>query len=256
MFLFINLHSLKAMFAHLLLMQLCSLKHFYKNTLTWFFSCLLAVIFGTYSVAAEDTAKHCGNPMGLECSEDILTAQEIAPPATYLDFCKRYALECDKTDLARAVIPLTKSNYMNILKVNVDVNHSIQSIKDSDHWGVSDRWDFAADGKGDCEDFALIKRRELVNLGFKKQTLLLTLVKNYRGLWHMLLSVRTDTGDYVLDSESDEITPWKQSPYRFIARQSETNLHRWMAIDDSSSRMMILSQMLKTLPVKGCKLEG
>jgi predicted transglutaminase-like cysteine proteinase len=35
-----------------------------------------------------------------------------------------------------------------------------QTVSDMEHWGVIDQWDYPSDGKGDCEDFALFKRRK------------------------------------------------------------------------------------------------
>jgi predicted transglutaminase-like cysteine proteinase len=42
-------------------------------------------------------------------------------------------------------------------------------MSDWDHWGVADRWDYPSDGKGDREDYALWKRRLLIDLGFPRQ---------------------------------------------------------------------------------------
>jgi hypothetical protein len=40
-----------------------------------------------------------------------------------------------------------------------------------EHWGVIEQWDYPADGKGDCEDYALFKRKILVDEGFPRQAL-------------------------------------------------------------------------------------
>jgi len=50
----------------------------------------------------------------------------------------------------------------------VQVNKSIDPITDQDQWGVIDQWDFPNQGRGDCEDYALLKRQKLIELGFPK----------------------------------------------------------------------------------------
>jgi len=54
-------------------------------------------------------------------------------------------------------------------------------IKPCRTWSIgesSDRWDYPSDGKGDCEDYALFKRKILIEEGFPRQALLMTVVKD------------------------------------------------------------------------------
>jgi predicted transglutaminase-like cysteine proteinase len=53
-----------------------------------------------------------------------------------------------------------------------------------EHWGVEDRWDFAEDGYGDCEDYQLIKRRELVKAGLPRRAFRMTVVNDEVGDGH------------------------------------------------------------------------
>ncbi len=88
-----------------------------------------------------------------------------------------------------------------------------------DHWGVVDRWDYPLDGKGDCEDYALLKRKMLIDIGFPRQASADR--RQGRGPGgHAVLTVKTNKGEFVLDNLSDEIKPWTSTSYRFVKRQS------------------------------------
>ena len=49
------------------------------------------------------------------------------------------------------------------------------------HYGIADYWTLPTDGKGDCEDYALLKRHELIRLGWPSSALLMTIVKDEKG---------------------------------------------------------------------------
>ena len=45
-----------------------------------------------------------------------------------------------------------------------------------------------------------------------------------------LLTVVTDTGDFILDNRRNDITRWKDTKYTFLKRQSQTNPRVWVAL--------------------------
>ncbi len=53
---------------------------------------------------------------------------------------------------------------------------------------------------GDCEDIALLKRRDLIEKGWPVGALLMTVVRQANGEGHAVLTVLTDRGDLVLDN--------------------------------------------------------
>jgi predicted transglutaminase-like cysteine proteinase len=117
-----------------------------------------------------------------------------------------------------------------IQRINTAVNKSVAPVSDMDHWGVVDQWDYPTDGKGDCEDYALLKRRMLMDEGFPRQALLMTVVKEANGDGHAVLTVKTNRGEFVLDNLGDEVKAWNRTPYRFVKRQSEQNPNVWVSI--------------------------
>ena len=47
---------------------------------------------------------------------------------------------------------------------------------------------------------------------------------------HAILTVATETGDYILDNRTDEIRGWRQTEYRFLKRQSQADPLQWVAL--------------------------
>jgi predicted transglutaminase-like cysteine proteinase len=160
---------------------------------------------------------------------------ETSVPYGWVDFCQRYAGECAEETHAPRDIELTAAAWRVIVRVNRDVNGAIAPLSDKDHWGEIDSWDFPADHKGDCEDYALLKRRLLIEAGLPREALLLTVVKEANGDGHSVLTLRTDRGDYILDNLVDEVKPWTKTPYRFVKRQSQENQNIWVAIGEPTS---------------------
>ncbi|PWB78787.1 MAG: transglutaminase [Methylocystaceae bacterium] len=167
---------------------------------------------------------------------------DVSVPFGWLDFCQRYRGECDNDASGARDIDLTAKAYKEIQRINAWVNHSIEPVSDMDHWGVVDQWDYPTDGKGDCEDFALLKRRMLAERGFPRQALLMTVVKEKNGDGHAVLTVKTNRGEFVLDNMNDAIKPWTMTPYRFVKRQSQENQNVWVAIGDPTSAPLYVSK--------------
>ncbi len=151
-------------------------------------------------------------------------------PYGWVDFCNRYVSECDAQPLAAVDIELTPAAFKDIERVNRQVNLAVQPVTDQDHWGVVDRWDYPADGKGDCEDYALLKRKILIESGYPRQALLMTVVKDHEGEGHAILTVKTSRGEFVLDNLDDKVLPWAETGYKFIKRQSQEDPNLWQSI--------------------------
>jgi predicted transglutaminase-like cysteine proteinase len=167
---------------------------------------------------------------------------ETSVPYGWVDFCQRYGGECDEATRAPQTIELTAATLRKIEGVNALVNNKIEPVSDAEHAGAPDAWDYPADGKGDCEDYALLKRRVLVEAGFPRAALLLTVVKDAHGDGHAVLMARTDRGDFVLDNLADEVKPWNKTSYRFVKRQSQENQNVWVAVGAPTSAPMYVAK--------------
>jgi predicted transglutaminase-like cysteine proteinase len=156
-------------------------------------------------------------------------------PYGWADFCRRYAGECDSGPFAPLDVNLTPKTMKEIERVGKWVNAHVKPVSDIEHWGVIDQWDYPTDGKGDCEDYALFKRKILMVEGFPRQALLMTVVKDGQNEGHAILTVKTNAGEFVLDNLNDEVKPWNRTGYRFVKRQSQPNQNLWVQIGDPTA---------------------
>jgi predicted transglutaminase-like cysteine proteinase len=150
------------------------------------------------------------------------------PPIGFVEFCTRNHEECLPTRPAAKLV-LTEKRWKNLNEVNVSVNSKIEPKTDEEVYGVPERWTFPIKA-GDCEDYALLKKRYLGNLGFKAGVLPLAVVLNEAGEAHAVLMVLTNRGDFVLDNRRNEILRWDQTRYHLLQRQSVEDPMTWIAL--------------------------
>ena len=156
-------------------------------------------------------------------------------PIGWIGFCKAEPAECAQKSAVSAPVHLTTKTLDVIKRVNQWVNASIQPVTDAEQWGIEDRWSYPdpVNSRGDCEDYALLKRWMLLNEDFPLQSLLITVVRNRQDEGHAVLMVRTDHGDFILDNLNDEVMPWAKTGYRFVKRQSERDPNVWFKLKDA-----------------------
>jgi len=153
-------------------------------------------------------------------------------PIGWVEFCSEYAPECETRPLDARDVVLTTKAWQDLLRINKWVNHSIKPITDLEHWGVVERWNYPDDGYGDCEDYVLLKRRMLMQAGWPRQALLITVVRDKRGDGHAVLTVKTDHGEFILDNQNEEVLLWSDTGYRYVKRQSQSDPNVWVALGD------------------------
>jgi len=115
--------------------------------------------------------------------------------------------------------------------VNADVNARVRSLSDIDHYGIDDYWELPLEGgggAGDCEDYALEKRKILMSRGVPMRALSIALVRTALNESHAVLLVRTDRGEYVLDNLTHAIMPWQSARYTWVKWQSRENPNVWV----------------------------
>jgi predicted transglutaminase-like cysteine proteinase len=160
-----------------------------------------------------------------------LTGEETSIPYGWLDFCGRRPDECRVPELPAVELRLTAAARVALERINRRVNAEIKPISNLDHWGtIVDHWDYPVDGMGDCKIYALYKRKLLRDMGFPRQALLMTIVRDQNNQGHAILTVKTDRGDLILDNMTDDIRPWDATGYRFVKRQSQEDPNIWVAI--------------------------
>ncbi|MCH9050004.1 MAG: transglutaminase-like cysteine peptidase, partial [Proteobacteria bacterium] len=88
------------------------------------------------------------------------------PPPGFFDFCQRHPEECKRVAATPAVVELTPERRGELERVQSDVNRRITSVEDIDQYGWREHWTYPDTGAGDCEDYALEKRRQLIAGGW------------------------------------------------------------------------------------------
>lgn len=158
---------------------------------------------------------------------------ETKAPIGYVQYCQERSWECRNTTAEPKDVDMTRARMAELDYVNRWVNKSIEAISDLDHYGVAEYWTIPSNGKGDCEDYALLKRKMLMERGWPESALLMTVVRDQKGDGHAVLTVRTNEGDVVLDNVNDQIITWHNTGYRFVKRQSQWNPTQWVSLGTS-----------------------
>ncbi|HBF29514.1 MAG TPA: transglutaminase [Rhizobium sp.] len=159
-------------------------------------------------------------------------AGKTSQPIGHYEFCKRYAAECKPLSGGDAgPAALTPEMWKTILDVNYTINTAIRPETDMEQYGVEDYWAYPVTA-GDCEDYALLKRRTLIEKGIPASDLLITVVLQPSGEGHAILTVRTDHGDFVLDNMRNKVLLWSDTEYTYLKRQANDNPGQWTKIID------------------------
>lgn len=166
-------------------------------------------------------------------------------PIGWSQFCADNPGDCRTPRSAATVMRLDEKAWSELLTVNLTFNRAIEPITDQDQFGVVENWSYATTGKGDCEDYVLEKRRELVRRGWPISALLITVVIDKDGGGHAVLTVVTDRGEFVLDNQTDKVLPWSKSGLTFIRRQSPENQNVWQDLGRFLGRPDVVTAALK-----------
>ncbi|PZR90259.1 MAG: transglutaminase [Hyphomicrobiales bacterium] len=224
----------------------------------WTIKPAIALALAASSLLGVGAAGFASAAPGLARASYVPVGGPASVPYGWADFCRRYAGECDGGPLAPQDVNLTPQAMKEIERVDKWVNAHVKPVSHMEHWGVIDQWDYPADGKGDCEDYALFKRKILIDEGFPRQALLMTVValfkrkilidegfprqallmtvvKDEHNEGHAILTVKTSAGEFVIDNLNDEIKSWDRTGYRFVKRQSQTDQNVWLQIGNPTA---------------------
>jgi predicted transglutaminase-like cysteine proteinase len=154
------------------------------------------------------------------------------PPIGWVEFCAENPDECRQGPAEARDVVLSAKAWTDLTRINKWVNERIKPMTDLDHFGVVEKWTYPTDGYGDCEDYVLLKRRMLIEAGWPREALLITVVREANGNGHAILTVKTDKGEFVLDNQVEKIVLWSDSGYRFVKRQSQNDQNLWVSLGD------------------------
>jgi len=156
------------------------------------------------------------------------------PPHGFVRFCEANQSECTSDHGQESRFDASAERLKELDDINRTVNKDVAPATDLEVYGVNEYWTLPRT-RGDCEDYALLKRHNLVAQGWPVSALLMTVVRDEKGDGHAVLTARTVQGDFILDNKIEEVRLWNKTPYQFVMRQSYLNPKVWVALDTRQS---------------------
>lgn len=187
--------------------------------LTAITACLMYSLYATATLAV-GTSSLVSLPM--PSSQHLVVRKPALAPFAYLKYCLANPGDCEQ-GRGEAVITLKSHALRQLRDVNLSVNRSI--IPDYD---APDDEKWQADvATGDCEDYALTKRRHLIRLGWSPNALRIAIAYTPDDEGHAVLVVSTSSGDLVLDNRTGAILNWRDTDLKWVMIQSSANPLLW-----------------------------
>ena len=162
-------------------------------------------------------------------------------------FCLRYQDDCQihHVDFRKRNVALTAERLNELNRINREVNRAITPQPNlgglaTEEWIVSPP-------AGDCNDYAVTKRHELLALGWPARSLLLSEVVVPSGEHHLILVVRgkdTDSKrniDLVRDNLSYNLRLVGMTTYQWVRVQSPSDPKYWSTVSVTSHFQTALS---------------
>lgn len=153
-------------------------------------------------------------------------------PIGAIGFCRAWPADCLAEGATAAPVELTDARWRDLDGINRQVNAAVVAMTDEAYYHQREVWTYP-NGYGDCEDYALGKRRALIDLGWPAGSLLMALVRQSDGNAHAVLVAVTSAGDLVLDNLVDDVRDWAQTDYKFIKMQTPAALDTWVDVEDN-----------------------
>jgi predicted transglutaminase-like cysteine proteinase len=199
-----------------------------RTTTKWVVAIAVTAVVGGFQSA---NAGFVGLPQALgSMAKRISFSKYTLPPMAYTQFCLRYSDQCEpqRVMFRGGPIRLTEERWEDLKAVNKSVNAAI--IPEPNTEGLAgEKW-LLHPSRGDCNDYAVTKRSELLELGWPARALLLSEVVTSWGEHHLVLVVRTSVGDLVLDNMTPQIRPWARAPYQWVRIQTPKNPNYWASL--------------------------
>jgi predicted transglutaminase-like cysteine proteinase len=185
-------------------------------------SCVLTFWFASFSLPRPLKYQH--SHIGFDTP--------VLPPIGHTRFCLKYPDDCTvhTIDFRRRNVALTAERWNELNEINRRVNRDIIAQVTPGN-GVTEEW-VVAPPAGDCKDYAITKRHELLGQGWPSRALLLSEVVVPSGEHHLILVVRTRDGDVVLDNLNANIRSVASiaHQYQWVRIETPQNPRFWARV--------------------------
>ena len=187
---------------------------------------VLAVFAATASTATVQAMPFSGFArQSLQQVKRIREGGSVMAPFAMIQFCVRSPGDCRRSD-GHASIAWSLAVWQLIARTNTHVNRTIRPVHDA---AGADVWSVGV-VRGDCEDFALTKRRTLMRAGLPASALRMAVATTPSGEGHAVLVVTTSRGDFVLDNRTDLIVSWRSTDLDWIKIASAQDPRLWRRV--------------------------
>jgi predicted transglutaminase-like cysteine proteinase len=194
-------------------------------------------IIAAVSWSSTSQAAFFSFPRALKDKLDHISFVEPAlAPMAHTMFCLRYEGDCQVhgIDFRKRNIALTAERVNELNRINREINRDI--VPQANLGGLNTEEWLVSPAAGDCNDYAVTKRHELLARGWPSRALLLSEVVVPSGEHHLVLVVRMlDTEsrrelDLVLDNLNASLRPVGITPYEWVRVQSPNNPKYWSTV--------------------------
>jgi predicted transglutaminase-like cysteine proteinase len=162
--------------------------------------------------------------------EQISFKTPALAPIGHTLFCIQYKDDCEAqgTDFRRRNVALTPERWNELTTINREVNRDIKPQRNEGGL-LTERW-LISPKVGECHDYAVTKRHELLARGWSSRLLLLSEVIAASGEHHLVLVVRMKDVDLVLDNLSANVRPVTMTHYQWVRVESPSNPKYWSTV--------------------------
>jgi predicted transglutaminase-like cysteine proteinase len=191
-----------------------------------------AIFFASLSGVSTSNAAFFSFPRMLgEQASRIGFENPVLAPMGHIRFCLQYPDDCraSSLDFRRRNIVLSVARWNELNRINREVNRDI--APDPTLGPQTEQWKIAP-ASGNCHDYAVTKRHELLSRGWPSQDLLLAEVVVPSGEHHLILVVRTKDADLVLDNLNASIRTAAMTRYQYdwVRIESPFNPKFWVNV--------------------------
>ena len=199
---------------------------------------LASALFADYATARSRP------PQASHFPAPIVEASPTLSPFQHVRFCLRYPSDCKTSLTENERIEFSTETSELLKRVNQNVNSSMIPVSKTYGSNLEDGWTIGPN-MGDCNDYAVTKRHELIESGLPSRALRLSVVKTASGAGHLVLVVMTTRGDLVMDNLTQAIRPWRSTGYQWLKIQSATDAKFWYEVRSPASGPSISQVDLK-----------
>lgn len=165
-------------------------------------------------------------------NDTMRVSGRTSQPIGHYEYCLKNKADCRISTLSKKPMHLSTARWKEMVEANIFANTAIIPTTDLELYGKEEHWQLPTKF-GDCEDYAMLKRKWLMEQGWAASSLLVTVVRQKSGEGHAVLTVRTNRGDFILDNLKDEIKPWNKTNYTYLKRISPFHSGWWEDIIDT-----------------------